>query len=176
LIFKSAAKSQGAKAPRKTKANPEPLQAIRQGTDFAIAQLEAVYTSRRKTEQEIKRLDNRIAAARTNGKAPESIARVLVSPTRGRVTARYALAGLGWSPSYDISWTGTPAPWYSCLAGSAGHLLATCSMPPPPRWQSGIRPTCIRLTPPTTAGWPVFACRYRKYISERVCRAHFHVC
>src|SRR5690242_16773397 len=61
-IFKSAAKSQSGKAPRKTKTNPEPMQSIRQGTDFAIAQLEAVYTARRKTELEIRRCDARIAS------------------------------------------------------------------------------------------------------------------
>src|ERR1035437_1701410 len=42
-IFKSAAKSQSGKAPRKTKSNPDPIQTLRQGTDFAIAQLETVY-------------------------------------------------------------------------------------------------------------------------------------
>jgi len=42
-IFAAAAKSQSSKAPRKTKANPDPLASVRQGTDFAIAQLEAVY-------------------------------------------------------------------------------------------------------------------------------------
>ena len=48
-IFKAAAKSQSGKAPRRTKANPDPMQSIRQGTEFAIAQMEAVYTARRKT-------------------------------------------------------------------------------------------------------------------------------
>jgi hypothetical protein len=101
-IFKSAAKSQSAKAPRKTKTNPDPMQTIRQGTEFAIAQLEAVYTSRRRTEQEIRRIDSRIAAARGSGRGPETVARVHVSPTRGRVTARYAVAGQGWTPRYDM--------------------------------------------------------------------------
>jgi hypothetical protein len=101
-IFKSAAKSQSGKAPRKTKANPDPMQTIRQGTEFAIAQLEAVYTSRRKTEQEIRRIDSRIAAAKNSGRGPETVARIHVSPARGRVTARYALAGLGWTPRYDM--------------------------------------------------------------------------
>lgn len=101
-IFKSAAKSQSAKAPRKTKANPDPMQTIRQGTEFAIAQLEAVYTSRRKTEQEIRRIDSRIAAAKNSGQGPEAVARIQVSPARGRVTARYAVAGQGWTPRYDM--------------------------------------------------------------------------
>ena len=101
-IFTSAAKSQSAKAPRKSKANPDPLQAIRQGTEFAIAQLEAVYTSRRRTEQEIRRIDSRIAAAKISAAGPETAARIGVSPARGRVTARYAVAGQGWTPRYDM--------------------------------------------------------------------------
>lgn len=106
-IFKSAAKSQGGKAPRKTKTNPDPMQAIRQGTEFAIAQLEAVYTSRRKTEQEIRHIDSRIAAAKISGRGPETVARIYVSPARGRVTARYAVAGWGWTPRYDMHLDGS---------------------------------------------------------------------
>lgn len=101
-IFKSAAKSQSGKAPRKTKANPDPMLAIRQGTEFAIAQLEVVYTARRKTEQDIRRIDSRIAAAKNSGRGPETFVRVYVSPARGRVTIRYAVAGPGWTPRYDI--------------------------------------------------------------------------
>jgi hypothetical protein len=101
-IFKSAAKSQSGKAPRKTKANPDPMQTIRQGTEFAIAQLEAVYTSRRRTEQEIKRIDSRIASVKRGGKGAENVARVYVSPARGKVTVRYAVAGQGWTPRYDM--------------------------------------------------------------------------
>lgn len=101
-IFKAAAKSQSGKAPRKTKTNPDPMQTIRQGTAFAIAQLEAVYTSRRSTELEISRLDSRIAQAKNSGRGPESVARIQVSPARGRVTARYAVADRGWTPRYDL--------------------------------------------------------------------------
>jgi hypothetical protein len=101
-IFKSAAKSQSGKAPRKSKTNPDPLQTIRQGTEFAIAQLEAVYTARRKTEAEIRRLDNRIAAAKNSTHGSESLARILVSQPRGKVRVRYALGGQGWSPRYDV--------------------------------------------------------------------------
>jgi len=101
-IFKSAAKSQSGKAPRKTKANPDPMQAIRQGTEFAIVQLEAVYTARRRTEQELRRIDSRIAAEKNSGRGPQSVARIHISPARGRVTARYAVAGQGWTPRYDM--------------------------------------------------------------------------
>lgn len=106
-IFTSAAKSQSAKAPRRTKTNPEPLQSIRQGTEFAIAQLEAVYTARRKTEQEIRRLDARITAAKNGRPASENRARIVISPLRGKVTLRYAVAGHGWTPRYDIYLNGS---------------------------------------------------------------------
>lgn len=108
-IFKAAAKSQSGKAPRKTKANPDPMQTIRQGTDFAIAQLESVYTARRKTEQEIKRIDGRIAAARRSGRDGESVARISITPARGRLTVRYATSEIGWQPSYDLHLTGSGA-------------------------------------------------------------------
>lgn len=106
-IFKAAAKSQSGKAPRKTKANPDPMQAIRQGTDFAIAQLESVYTARRKTEHEIKKVDSRIAAIKRNGRSGESTARISVSPPRGKLTVRYATSETGWQPIYDLHLSGS---------------------------------------------------------------------
>lgn len=106
-IFKAAAKSQSGKAPRKTKTNPDPMQTIRQGTDFAIAQLEAVYTARRKTEQEIKKIDSRIVAVKRNGRSGESTARINVTPARGRLTVQYATSEVGWFPQYDLHLTGS---------------------------------------------------------------------
>jgi hypothetical protein len=105
-IFKSAAKSQSGKAPRKTKSNPDPLQTIRQGTDFAIAQLETVYTTRRKTEQEIKNIEARITVARKSARTGESSARITTSPARGRVTIRYATSERAWLPHYDVHLAG----------------------------------------------------------------------
>lgn len=105
-IFKAAAKSQSGKAPRKTKANPEPMQSIRQGTEFAIAQLEAVYTARRKTEQEIRRLDASIAASKKGGQGGEVVARVSVTPKNGRIKLRYGLERPAWTPSYDLRLNG----------------------------------------------------------------------
>jgi len=101
-IFKAAAKSQSGKAPRKTKANPDPMQTIRQGTDFAIAQLEAVYTARRKTNQELRRVDVRIAELRTGGTGAGTSTRIRVAPKNGRVMISYALMCQTWKPSYDI--------------------------------------------------------------------------
>lgn len=105
-IFKAAAKSQSGKAPRKTKSNPDPMQTIRQGTDFAIAQLETVYTSRRKTEQEIKKIDARMAVVKKSARTGESSARISVTPPRGRVIIRYATLEQGWQPHYDIHLAG----------------------------------------------------------------------
>jgi hypothetical protein len=105
-IFTSAAKSQSGKAPRKTKTNPDPMQAIRQGTDFAIAQLEAVYTARRKTTQEINKIDTRLAAVKKSSHAGERSIRITVTPPRGTVTLRYATAERGWQPQYNLRLAG----------------------------------------------------------------------
>lgn len=106
-IFKAAAKSQSGKTPRKTKTNPDPLQSIRQGTDFAIAQLEAVYTARRKTEQEIRRVDARLSAIRTGGTGADMHARVRVHPKNGKVRIAYALTEPAWTPRYDLRLNGS---------------------------------------------------------------------
>ena len=101
-IFKAAAKSQSGKAPRKTKTNPDPMQSIRQGTEYAIAQLESVYTAKRKTEQEIRRVDAKLSALKKNGTTAEAVARVTITPKNGRIIATYALAGFAWTPVYDL--------------------------------------------------------------------------
>lgn len=105
-IFTAAAKAQSGKAPRKTKANPDPMQAIRQGTDFAIAQLEAVYTARRRTTQEIRNIDSRLAASGKGSLTTGSSVRLTVAPARGRVTIRYATTERGWKPGYNLHLTG----------------------------------------------------------------------
>jgi len=156
-IFKSAAKSQSGKAPRKTKTNPDPLLSIRQGTDFAIAQLETVYTARRKTEQELRRIDARIAAARTGGKDAGSVVRVVVSPGHGRVTARFAIAGPGWTPWYDIRVD---------RGGSAqvtlyGHVPAFFS-----GYKVRVSPTSLANAPTEPPGVPLPAAGQRARLAE----------
>jgi hypothetical protein len=101
-IFTSAAKTQSGKAPRKTKANPDPMKSIRQGTDFAIAQLEAVYTARRTTTQEIRKIDARLAAAAKNHRTAEVPVRISVTPPRSKVTLRYATTERGWQARYNL--------------------------------------------------------------------------
>lgn len=98
-IFAAAVKSQSSRTPRKTKANPDPLSAVRQGTDFAIAQLEAVNTSRRRTIQELKRVEARLAALR---KAVTGGPTVRVTAPASRVRVAAVLADGSWTPRYDI--------------------------------------------------------------------------
>lgn len=105
-IFEAAAKSQSSKAPRKTKTNPDPLASVRQGTDFAIAQLEAVFTARRRAEQELKRINNRITQL-TKVAIGGPTARVAVSPTNGRVRIAAVLDGNGWQPRYELRLDGS---------------------------------------------------------------------
>ncbi|OGU14701.1 MAG: hypothetical protein A2076_08315 [Geobacteraceae bacterium GWC2_53_11] len=105
-IFTSAAKSQSGKAPRKTKANPDPLQAIRQGTDYAIAQLEAVYTARRKATQEMAKIDSRMASVRKSNQPADRTVRIAVTPSRGKVTLRYGTTERGWLPQYNLHLAG----------------------------------------------------------------------
>jgi N-terminal domain of unknown function (DUF4140) len=101
-IFTSAAKSQSGKAPRKSKSNPEPLAAIRQGTDYAIAQLEAVYHARRRTENELKSVGKRLEAEKKVGNVGGSIARVWLTGKEGKVNVSYLVADLRWTPCYDF--------------------------------------------------------------------------
>jgi len=108
-IFTAAAKSQSGKAPRKSKTNPDPMQSIRQGTDFAIAQLEAVYTARRKAELELKRLDVRIVDANRSENFGGSVAKVVLGGQRGSVMARYMIKNRGWSPRYDFRIDNNPS-------------------------------------------------------------------
>lgn len=101
-IFKSAAKTQGGKAPRRTRTNPEPLTAIREGTDFAINRLEEVYRAKRRTERELKGLEKRQAALRQKGNGSGSMARIWLAGRQGQVQISYLTSGEGWQPRYDL--------------------------------------------------------------------------
>jgi hypothetical protein len=99
-IFASAAKSQSSKAPRKTKLNPEPLTAVRQGTEYAIAQLEEVYRARRITGSELKSLEEKIETMKRG--AIENVAKVKLSRKGCRIEVSYMLQDLKWHPVYDF--------------------------------------------------------------------------
>lgn len=132
-IFEAAAKSQSSKAPRKTKTNPDPLASVRQGTDFAIAQLEAVFTARRRAEQELKRIGNRIAQL-TKVAVGGPTARVTVSPANGRVRIAAVLDSSGWQPRYELR-----------LDGSGTARLTQVAMAdlPPSGFASRVTPTAL---------------------------------
>lgn len=100
-IFEAAAKSQSSKAPRKTKTNPDPLTSVRQGTDFAIAQLEAVITARRRTTQELKRVSSRITQLAKSSAGGPTV-RIAVSTPNGRVKLAAVLTDNGWHPRYEL--------------------------------------------------------------------------
>jgi len=100
-IFKAAAKSQSAKAPRRTKTNPEPLSTIKQGTDYAIAQLETVYHARRKAEKELAQIAERRSRLDREELSGGTVARVWLTPASGRVVASWSQPDRRWSPSYQ---------------------------------------------------------------------------
>lgn len=101
-VFKAAAKSQSGKAPRRTKTNPEPMATIRQGTDYAMAQLESVYQSRRRTEKELATLLEKKNSVNKSISAAASVAKVWVSPANATVIASWIQADVNWTPEYQI--------------------------------------------------------------------------
>lgn len=112
-IFSAAVKSQSGKAPRKTKANPNPVSSLQQGTEFALAQLESVYRGKRKCQHSLDALQLELAAARTRA----AVARIWISG--GRVRLSYLTGGERWTPSYDFRWSG----------GVTGELLLHAKLP-----------------------------------------------
>lgn len=99
-IFSAAAKSQSGKAPRKTKANPDPLGTLQQGTEFALARMETVYRSKRKCRRELEGVEKELAAA-SKGVAS---ARIWISGGKARVS--FLVRDEFWTPSYDLRWNG----------------------------------------------------------------------
>ncbi len=115
-IFKAAARSQSAKAPRKSKSNPEPVTAIRQGTDFALARLEEVYRARRTAEKELKGVEARRLELARKANVGGSVARIWLQSKSGRVTVEYAVAEGSWKPLYDLRLDGSGAAKVSLMA------------------------------------------------------------
>jgi hypothetical protein len=101
-IFLAAAKSQSGKAPRKSKSNPDPMATIKQGTDYAIAQLEAVYRAQRKTERELKSVEASLSALKKKENLDGTVARVWLNRRGGGVSASYLSTELAWTPRYDF--------------------------------------------------------------------------
>ena len=116
-IFSAAVKSQSGKAPRKSKANPNPVSSLQQGTEFALSQLESVYRGKRKCQHSLDALERELAAAKKGG----AVARVWLSGGKARLS--YLSSGERWTPSYDFRWSGD----------AAGELLLHARLPPAER-------------------------------------------
>jgi hypothetical protein len=122
-IFKAAAKSQSGKAPRRTKTNPEPLATLRQGTDFAMAQLESVYQSRRRTDRELKQLDEKLARLKNDPQVVGSRVRIRLDAPAGRVQVTYRLGNRSWTPAYDLRVTGPQSGELGIIPAGVGAAL-----------------------------------------------------
>lgn len=101
-IFRAAAKSQSAKAPRRTKSNPEPLSTIKQGTDYAITQLESVYHAKRKTDKELAKIAERRALIGRDEQSGGTVAKVWITPAKGSVTVAWQQPDRNWLPTYQL--------------------------------------------------------------------------
>lgn len=99
-IFSAAVKSQSGKAPRKTKANPDPVSSLARGTEFALTQLESVYRGKRKCRKALDVLEKELAAARKGA----AVARVWLSGGKARLS--YVSTAERWTPGYDFRWAG----------------------------------------------------------------------
>ena len=115
-IFSAAAKSQSGKAPRKTKANPDPVGTLQQGTEFALNQMEAVYRSKRKCRHALDAVERELSAA-VRGVAS---ARVWVAGGRA-ARISFLVRDQRWTPCYDLRWSGE----------GAGELLLHAKLPQP---------------------------------------------
>lgn len=99
-IFSAAVKSQSGKTPRKTKANPDPIGTLQQGTQFALNQMEAVYRSKRRCQKSLDEVERDLTRA-SKGVAS---ARVWVSAAKASIS--YLLRDERWTPSYDLRFQG----------------------------------------------------------------------
>jgi len=104
-IFRAAAKSQSGRAPRKTKTNPDPMEVIRKGTDFAVARLDAARVASSRVERELAATDEKLAALEKRAPAGR-VARIWLSSDRGRVRISCLVSGLRWVPRYDFRLSG----------------------------------------------------------------------
>lgn len=153
-IFAAAAKSQSSKAPRKTKTNPDPMTSVRQGTDFAIAQLEAVFTARRRAEQDLKRVEGRLAVLQKTAVGGPTV-RVAVTPATGRLRIAAVLKEGGWTPGYDIRIQGNNTAQLALVAHTNSWLPDGYSVSVTPAAISAGQPT--QLYPFSTVGSPRLA-------------------
>ena len=105
-VFLAAAKSQSSRTPKRTKANPDPLKTVQQGTEYAISQLESVNTARRRTEKELENLEKKIAALKRAANDGGAVARIWLNSDSGRARISYLMPEWKWTPAYDFRISG----------------------------------------------------------------------
>lgn len=115
-IFSAAAKSQSGKGLRKTKSNPDPLDSMQQGTEYALAQLDGVYRNKRTLQKSLDAVDHEITVARKGA----TRARIWLSG--GRASVSYLVSSERWTPCYDFRWSGHDA---------SGELVLHARLPHP---------------------------------------------
>jgi len=132
-VFTAAAKSQSGKSLKKTKTNPDPVTAARQGTEFALGQLEGIFRARRKCEAELKEIDGELSLKRLEG----TVARVWLTGKRARLS--WLTKGEKWSPAYSFRADGS----------RRGEVLIHAKLPPA---EEGVRylvaPGTLATAPP----------------------------
>lgn len=115
-VFRAAAKSQSSRAPRKTKSNPDPLEAVRKGSDFALSRLESVHVALRKTERECAAVEAKLSAL-TKETPSGGVARVWLSKDNGKARITCLVSDLRWTPYYDFRLSGNGYAEISLRAG-----------------------------------------------------------
>ncbi|MRR33853.1 DUF4140 domain-containing protein [bacterium] len=115
-IFRAAAKSQSSRAPRKTKSNPDPLEAVRKGSDFALSRLESVHAVLRKTERECAAVEAKLSAL-DKDTSSSGVAKVWLSKDNGKARITCLVSDLRWTPYYDFRLSGNGYAETSLRAG-----------------------------------------------------------
>jgi len=117
-VFRAAAKSQSSRAPRKTKSNPDPLEAVRKGSDFALSRLDSVHIAQRKTERECAAVEAKLTALGKGNDTPSGgVAKVWLSKDNGKARITCLVSDLKWTPYYDFRLSGNGYAETSLRAG-----------------------------------------------------------
>jgi hypothetical protein len=173
-IFRNSAKTQSGKAPRATKSNREPLDAIRKGTDFALARLEEVFRERRKAESELRSIEASLSSLAARG-GSGGVARIWLAGRVGRVAVSYVVQDMRWSPTYDFRVSGAgevEITMHALLPDAAGSRVAVVpatlsesdGMPPvtvAPGWPGQVAVFRLPLDKELFAGNPIPALSFR---------------
>ncbi|MCL2760571.1 MAG: DUF4140 domain-containing protein [Desulfuromonadales bacterium] len=119
-IFIAAAKSQSSKSLKKTKNDPTPLSSVRQGTDFALSRLDALYFTRQSNEKELKALDNKFSALKKS-KTGKTFVKVSLDNPKGSVNISCIDNTKSWTPVYVLKKKDDNTVQFSITSGNIIH-------------------------------------------------------